>query len=67
MADKIMSFLSLITMSICLYTIAIKNIPLGIASAFFLLASATVIISYQISDLQSKVKEEKSKQNASKD
>lgn len=54
-------------MSICLYTIAIKNIPLGIASAFFLLASATVIISYQISDLQSKVKEEKSKQNASKD
>ena len=67
MADKIISFLLLITMSICLYTVTIKDIPLGIASAFFLLASSIVTISYQISDFKSKVKEEKSKQNDPKD
>jgi hypothetical protein len=54
-------------MSICLYTVAIKDIPLGIASAFFLLASSLTTVSYQISDFQSKVKEEKSNQNDSED
>lgn len=67
MADKIISFLLLITMSIRLYTVTIKYIPLGITSVFFLLASSTVTISYQISDFKSKVKEEKLKQNDPED
>lgn len=67
MADKIISFLLLITMSIRLYTVTIKDIPLGITSVFFLLASSTVTISYQISDFKSKVKEEKLKQNDPED